>query len=129
MNINWLLLFSLVMLLLASWLLPRHRIVAQLAALLGTGLALISSAHVVSKQLSGSGINEAVLYHLLVGLGGAGFGEYHSTMLLAAGLLVASLGYGAGCHYLAMRRHHGFGRLAVLPAAMATTIALGSNPG
>ncbi|NYS62410.1 sulfatase-like hydrolase/transferase [Vreelandella salicampi] len=126
MSVNWLL-FSLMMYLLACWLLPRRKVIALIAALLGIVLALLSSAHVVSVQLAGSRINEAVLYHLIVGLDGAGFGEYRSTILLAAVMLVATLGYGAGCYYLAMQRRHG--RLAMPLAVVAVSGALSINPG
>jgi phosphoglycerol transferase len=98
-----------------------------MTALLGILLAFVSAAHVVSIQLAGSGINEAVLYHLIVGLEGAGFGEYRTTIVLAIGLLLATVAYGLCCYYLVMRlkRKH----LSIPLALTAIITSLGINPG
>jgi len=65
--------------------------------LLALLLAIVSAAHLVADRFTGQGIDEAVLYHLLVGLEGAGFAEYLGVMALAAVLLLVSLGFAWGC--------------------------------
>ncbi|WP_336269470.1 sulfatase-like hydrolase/transferase [Vreelandella arctica] len=105
----------------------RHKAFALVAAVLGLLLAVVSVAHIGSLRLAGSGINEAVLYHLIVGLEGAGFGEYHFTIVLIIGLLFAAVAYGVYCYHLAMRLHSG--RLSASLAIVVLVGALGINPG
>ena len=75
---------------------PRRRWPAGLVALLGLLLALLSSIHLISDWFTGQGIDESVLYHLSVGLAGAGFAEYLSVMGLAVILLLLSTLFGWG---------------------------------
>ncbi len=46
---------------------------------------------IVADQFTGSGIDEAVLYHLLIGLRGAGFGEYTKLIAFSAVYLLLSV--------------------------------------
>lgn len=51
---------------------------------------LLLSAHVVSDYFTGEGVNDAVVYHVLYGLDGAGFSEYSFIIISAVLLVVAS---------------------------------------
>lgn len=53
---------------------------------------LITGVYFFSDYFTGAGINEAVFYHLTVGLGGAGFGEYKGLILCGIAYLVFSVG-------------------------------------
>lgn len=83
---------------------PRGRWPAGLVAMLGLLLALLSSVHLVSDRFTGQGIDESVLYHLSVGLAGAGFAEYLGVMGLAVILLLLSALFGWGMWRLLRRR-------------------------
>ncbi|MGM0983734.1 MAG: sulfatase-like hydrolase/transferase [Pseudomonadota bacterium] len=96
---------------------------------LGLLLAIVSAAHLVADRFTGQGIDEAVLYHLLVGLEGAGFAEYLGVMGLAGALLLASLGFVWGCWRLLRRPVRRWGRLAVVPAGLLLASAWVVNPG
>ena len=101
--------------------------------LLALLLAIVSAAHLVADRFTGQGIDEAVLYHLLVGLEGAGFAEYLGVMALAAVLLLISLGFAWGCWRLLRRPARlGLGvsgRWAVAPATGLLLAAWMLNPG
>ena len=51
---------------------------------------LLLSAHIVSDYFTGEGVNDAVVYHVLYGLDGAGFAEYSFIIFSAVLLVVAS---------------------------------------
>lgn len=72
---------------------PRRRPARWLLGTLAFLLALVTSAHVIAYQFTGRVIDESVLYHLRVGLHGAGFSEYIGVMAAAAGLCLVSLIY------------------------------------
>ncbi|CAM3443625.1 sulfatase-like hydrolase/transferase [Halomonas lysinitropha] len=96
---------------------------------LGLLLAILSSTHVVANHFTGQGVDESVIYHLLVGLEGAGFREYLGIMVLAVVLLMVSLAYGwTMIHLLRWRpsRLPHFVGWASLPLLV---LAWGVNPG
>lgn len=45
----------------------------------------------VADSMTGQGINEAVVYHLLMDMSGAGYGEFTSTIILSVLFLIASI--------------------------------------
>lgn len=120
----WLSLFGY---LLGCALLSRQRSITVGASLLGGLLALISSAQLISRQVAGTGINEAVWYHLVVGLEGAGLAEYGNTFWLGGALLVGVVLYTWLTHRLVGRVSAG-----LVVTLLGAGVALGAsamNPG
>ena len=114
---------------LGCWLWPhRWLLSAVFVALLGLSLALLTRVYLVSDWFTGQGIDESVLYHLSVGLGGAGFTEYLGVIGMAFGLLLLSLVFGSALWWLLRRPSTLSSRwgLATLPLVLAAWVV---NPG
>ena len=79
----------------AVFILCRHsvnRLVGLLFSLIVLVFFLITGVYFFSDYFTGVGINEAVLYHLKVGLEGAGFGEYKGLVLCGVAYLFFAVG-------------------------------------
>ena len=50
---------------------------------------LFLSGYYILNELTGSGIDEAVLYHLNVGVEGAGFGEF-ADLIVVFGIMICA---------------------------------------
>lgn len=86
---------SLLLLLVGIWLafrtLKGHRVTSVLAASLLVGWLTLGIGYAVADHFTGNGIDESVLFHLRVGLDGAGLGEYLPLMAFTGGTLLACL--------------------------------------
>lgn len=86
--------FSSIVLLAGLWLASRAKIGPAHRYLLVavTALALIGIIiHWIANYFTGRGIDEATIYHLRYGLGGAGFYEYRSLIVISTTGTIASL--------------------------------------
>ena len=62
---------------------------------------VLSATELVSDRLTGNGFNEAVVYHLRVGLSGAGFGDFSSLIKKTASVFVICFTILLGAIYFA----------------------------
>ncbi len=84
-----------ILLLVAVFIMYRNsvrRLVGLFFSLVVLVFLLITGAYFFSDYFTGAGINEAVIYHLTVGLEGAGFGEYKGLILGGIAYLIFSIG-------------------------------------
>lgn len=64
---------------------------AFLGALVVFIYMILSAFYIVSDYFTGEGINDAVIFHLLYGLDGSGFGDYYIIIAFGVGLFISSL--------------------------------------
>ena len=79
----------------AVFLLCKHsvtRLVGILTSFIVLVFFVLTGGYFFSDYFTGAGINEAVLYHLIVGLEGAGFAEYKGLFLGGIAYLIFSAG-------------------------------------
>lgn len=73
----------------------KNRTRTRKSALIGAGTIfiymLLSVFYIISNYFTGEGINDAVIFHLLYGLEGSGFGDYYLIIGIGFGLFIASL--------------------------------------
>lgn len=69
---------------------PRRPAYTAGALVLAVAALLLGAAHYVADYFTAEGVNEAVIYHLRYGLGGAGFGEYAGLIAAALAVVAAS---------------------------------------
>ena len=70
----------------------RSKLLNGLIGIEALGCVLLLIAYVVANQFTGEGINSAVWYHFRYGLGGAGFREYRTIIIVTTfALLFAPL--------------------------------------
>lgn len=86
----WLSLFFFVSSLLLSRNRTRNRYSLFFGAVAIYLYVLLTGAYVVSDYFTGEGINDAVIYHLLYGLEGSGFGDYYLIILIGLGFFLGS---------------------------------------
>jgi phosphoglycerol transferase len=93
---------------------PRRPAYTAGVLILSVASLLLGVAHYVADYFTAEGVNEAVIYHVRYGLGGAGFGEYAG--LIAAALAVVALSAAALWGVTRRRR------------VRAGVLAVGGNP-
>ncbi|NCD12433.1 MAG: phosphatidylglycerol--membrane-oligosaccharide glycerophosphotransferase [Epsilonproteobacteria bacterium] len=64
---------------------------AFLGALVVFIYMILGAFYLVSDYFTGEGINDAVIFHLLYGLDGSGFGDYYIIIAFGVGLFIGSL--------------------------------------
>jgi len=120
---------SLLLFVVACWFLKaRNKWLLGLAFIIGFVIAFLCSVYIVSDAFTNEGIDEAVLYHLSVGLEGAGFSDFIDIMVFSVFLLLSSLVYAYCCtKVLSRKRFHG-ARWGVAGLFLASA-AFAVNPG
>lgn len=108
----------------------HNRLLSFKASLLVFTSFLISGCYYVSDYITGDGINEAVLYHLTVDMGGAGFSEFlniivYSVMYLVFVSVVSITAYKTTINQYRTETH----RVRAVLAVAVITIAFYINPG
>lgn len=93
---------------------PRRPAYTAGVLILAVASLLLATAHYVADYFTAEGVNEAVIYHVRYGLGGAGFGEYAGLIAAAIGAVALS---SAALWWVTRRRR-----------ALAGVLAAGGNP-
>lgn len=113
---------SVVAILLSRFYAPRRfvRLVVVSGFLL---VALLSVGYLAADYFTGAGINEAVIYHLKAGMGGAGLGDYTWLIVGAVGVVTLAVII-AGVAWCWVRRHS---RPASLLASAVVVVLTGAG--
>ncbi|AFL68828.1 sulfatase-like hydrolase/transferase [Sulfurospirillum barnesii] len=64
---------------------------------------VLSIFYIISDYFTGEGINDAVIFHLLYGLDGSGYGDYYMIITFGVVLFIASLIFSLGYYRLAKK--------------------------
>ena len=105
--------------LLLAYLGRRSKPIAVTLGALVLGFVVLGAMFFAADRFTGHGIDQAVLYHVAYGLGGAGFSEYAPLMLGVVALVIIGLAAAVACTLLLTRTRP---RPRVLPTSRASVL-------